>query len=138
VRRPSDQWRRLGGATWPVHKHHVARPGTPRRPAQESMSAAHGSLDTGRPRHACTAGTATCRRVRARAARRRRAGSALLIFHFGVAPFDQGLLKFLQPKCHKQSIPKLYTSPSSTTFVKGIWPFSQPFVHTRHSMLAVF
>jgi hypothetical protein len=44
VRRPSGQWRRLGGAAWPARTHHVARPSTHKRHAQGPRSAAHRPL----------------------------------------------------------------------------------------------
>jgi hypothetical protein len=61
-----------------------------------------------------------------------------MVSHFGLAPFDQGFLKFWQLKCIKKCIPKLYTSHPSTTFVKGVWGFSQPVVHKLYAKLAVF
>jgi hypothetical protein len=64
------QWRRVGGAVWPVLKHRVARPGTHRRHTQEPGSVAlppHGPLDAGRPRRAHTAAEPTWPSVTSRA-----------------------------------------------------------------------
>jgi hypothetical protein len=69
---------------------------------------AHGPLGAGRPRCACTAGTAARRHGRARAARRRHARGALWLWHnFKVALFDQAFLEFLLQKWCNVWIPKL-------------------------------
>jgi hypothetical protein len=89
------QWRRTGGAVWPMCRRRVARPWARRRHAQGLGSAAHGPLDAGRPRRAdpadCGAATATPARAHA-------LWSARVPTPLSLALFDHRFLKILQQK----------------------------------------
>jgi hypothetical protein len=81
-------------------------------------------------RHADTAG----RKQRDDVVRAGRSGFKTI----DVALFDYPFLTIFELKCYKQCIPKLYTSHSFTTFVKGVWPFSPPMLHKWHAKITVF
>jgi hypothetical protein len=128
------QWRkavRLSGewgiAVW-------RRPRTCSRYAQGRPDTVHGPPDTGHPRCARTAGTAASRR----GVGRRRAQVVPACFQICFAPFDQDFLKFLQLKCSRQCIPKLYISLPSTTCRKALGCFSLPNLHALHAKLEIF
>jgi hypothetical protein len=110
------------------------RPRTCSQHAQRRPGTAHEPLDTGRPRRVRTAGTA----ARQRGVERRRAQGVLACFQIGLAPFDQDFLKFLQLKCSRQCIPKLFISLPSTTSRKALGCFSQPNLHALHAKLEIF
>jgi hypothetical protein len=89
------QWRRAGGAVWPMCRRRVARPWARRRRSQGLGSATHGPLDAGRPRRADPAdrGAAPTTPTRARTL-----WSARVPTPLSLALFDHRFLKILQQK----------------------------------------
>jgi hypothetical protein len=123
----------------PVGERHVDCLGNPLTPCTEANARSARTPGRG-PASACVYGEVrwhpTWRRQRSAGDVAR--GGAQVVFHFSLEPVDQDLLKFLQLKCAKKCIPKLYTSHPSTTSRKALYGFSQPNFHKLHAKLVVF
>jgi hypothetical protein len=68
---------------------------------------------------------------------RRRAWARTDAVQIRVSLFKRDFLQFFQLKWPKVWIPKLCTTLPSTTFTKGVWPFSKPFVQNSYAKLQI-